>query len=76
MAAEICLSKLPQLIDDPNAEFQVLLIIKHFQDLAFSRNISSFCWYCFDTCITNFILSFKPAKSIFYRTTDGFRSVA
>jgi hypothetical protein len=27
MAAEICLSKLPQLIADPNAEFQVLLII-------------------------------------------------
>jgi regulator-associated protein of mTOR len=27
MAAEICLSKLPELIADPNAEFQVLLIL-------------------------------------------------
>ena len=27
MAAEICLSKLPEFIADPNAEFQVLLII-------------------------------------------------
>nr|CAB3459136.1 unnamed protein product [Digitaria exilis] len=29
MAAEICLSKLPQLIADPNAEFQVLLSQSH-----------------------------------------------
>jgi regulator-associated protein of mTOR len=30
MAAEICLSKLPQLIADPNAEFQVLLTVFAF----------------------------------------------
>jgi hypothetical protein len=27
MAAEICLSKLPQLISDPNAEFQVSYLL-------------------------------------------------
>jgi len=27
MAAEICLSKLPQLIADPNAEFQVFYLL-------------------------------------------------
>ena len=34
MAAEICLSKLPQLIADPNAEFQVLLLILSSNNLA------------------------------------------
>jgi hypothetical protein len=34
MAAEICLSKLPQLIADPNAEFQVLLLILSLNNLA------------------------------------------
>ena len=66
MAAEICLSKLPQLIADPNAEFQVF-----YSSFSTSRNINSFC-----VLLLLISFSFKPAKSVFYGTTDGFRSVA
>jgi hypothetical protein len=61
MAAEICLSKLPQLIADPNAEFQVLLLIVGFT-MPFDLSLH----YHHSACLLT-----QTAEPIFHGTIDS-----
>lgn len=65
MAAENCLSKLPQLLSEPNAEFQVTLLFKTIKT-QIRVNILYFNKFLPE------IVVLLPAKPFFHGAIDGF----
>jgi len=66
MAAEICLSQLPQLVLDPSTEFQVCFVLYSFLQLYKTALV---------LLIKRVPILFL-AKSVFYWATDSFWGVA
>lgn len=72
MAAEICLSQLPTLVEDPNAEFQVgLMLTTHLICVVIVLNPQEYY-----AAIKYSVFCMSSAKSIFHRAVDSFWSMA
>lgn len=68
MAAEICLSQLPTLVEDPNAEFQVGLMLT-IRLICVLRVPNPQEYYA---TIKYSVFCMSSAKSIFHRAVDSF----
>lgn len=65
MAAEICLSQLPSLVANPNAEYQVCDFVSFCVAMIFQVPSTPFCIFCNVQFMSCLVLCLVSAKSFF-----------